>query len=129
MTRSIWFTEQGDPKLFRCGCGRPECDAPGPTAELVRILDALRTAYGHPVTVRSGPRCTFWNQHEGGKPDSEHLTGEGADVACDLSEARYALVKIVYDLGVRRYGIGKTFLHVGVGGMPHPQDIAWHYYP
>jgi len=125
--RSIWFTEATDPKLFRCSCGRSECDAPPPSPDLLRVLDALRTAYAHPIIVRSGPRCAFWNSHEGGKADSDHLTGEGADIGCETSSARYALLKILYDLGIRRIGIGETFLHVGVVGAPHPQDVAWTY--
>jgi len=114
---------------FRCRCGRPTCDAPTvPAPALVSLLDNIRDDVGVPLTITSGLRCSFWNQHEGGEPNSGHLTGTEADVACPTSRLRYFLLVSAITRGVRRIGIGKSFVHFGVAtGLP--QDVIWTYYP
>lgn len=44
------------------------------------ILDPLRRAYGKPIIVNSGYRCTALNTAVGGVPNSQHLTGHAADI-------------------------------------------------
>lgn len=59
-----------------------------PTFEIVdnlselteRLLDSLRAAYGHPIRVTSGYRCSRLNEAVGGVPDSAHLYGHAADL-------------------------------------------------
>lgn len=125
---SKWFSETQDPALFKCQCGRPECDAPAPTQALLDLLDAFRDTLMLPVKINSGPRCAFWNARQGGNEKSEHLTGEGADLACVTSGMRFLMIYAVTKLGIRRFGIGKNFLHVGVS-LNSDQDVCWHYYP
>lgn len=117
------------PEEFRCRCGRQDCDAPKDVAPaLLDALNWLRELWGHPITVTSGLRCRYWNERSGGKPDSEHMTGEAADIACVDSATRYALLKRIFALKlVSRIGIGATFLHLGVSTR-HPQQVVWHYY-
>ena len=45
------------------------------------VLDPLRQAYGKPIRVNSGYRCTAKNQNVGGVAQSQHLKGEAADIA------------------------------------------------
>lgn len=44
------------------------------------ILDPLREAYGKPIIVTSGYRCKSLNTLVGGAKNSQHLTGEAADI-------------------------------------------------
>ena len=124
------FTPEGDPKLFRCQCGRKECEAPPPSRILLLTLDLMRDAYGAPLVATSGPRCAWWNLHEEGDPKSEHLYGDGADLICVGSAVRWKMLDAAKAAGFRRVGIGRIFLHVGVSTrQEHPADVVWDYYP
>lgn len=121
-----YFTPKGDPYLFRCPCGK--CDLV-PAEAFVARLERLRGAYGRPLIVTSGPRCPEYNQKIGGAADSDHLTGEGADLACTDSRDRYFLLETVYQTRLfNRLGIGKTFVHVGMRA-DLDRNVVWHYYP
>lgn len=128
-----YFSPETDPKLFRCPCDRPACDAPEPTPALLELLAAIREALGHAVIVASGPRCEYWNTQVGGEIPSTHLFGEGADLEC-LSSADRELIDTVrrgggHAHGYRRFGVGHTFVHVDVTQRPEfPQGVLWHYY-
>lgn len=44
------------------------------------VLDPLREAWGEPIIVNSGFRCEALNKAVGGAPNSQHKTGEAADI-------------------------------------------------
>ena len=49
--------------------------------ELVdNVLDPLREWYGRPIMVNSGYRCEELNEAVGGVGNSQHLSGEAADI-------------------------------------------------
>lgn len=124
-----FFLPVTDPRLFRCACGRPDCDAPPPSAKLLDALEALRRVYGGPIIVTSGPRCRDWNAEQKGEPNSEHLYGDAADLACPTSAVRWNLVSAARHVGILRLGIGPSFLHVGVSDRAqHPKYVEWTYY-
>lgn len=50
------------------------------------VLDPLREWYGKPIYVNSGYRCPQLNRMVGGKPTSQHLTGEAADITAGSKE-------------------------------------------
>ena len=128
---SPYFTPEGDPKLFRCGCGRPECSAPAPSQTLLDRLELLRHRIGRSLRATSGPRCPFWNTHEGGARTSDHLTGEGVDLEAATSGARDELLEAIYTKPryFPRVGIGSSFVHVGLEGPERPPRLTWTYYP
>jgi len=126
MSLGRYFTEAE----FHCRCGRPDCDArTTPDPALVALLDRLREDVQAPLVITSGLRCVYWNEHEGGEPNSGHLTGTEADVACPSSRLRYQLLWAALSRGVKRIGIGKRFLHIGLSTTPLPQSVVWTYYP
>ena len=59
-----------------------------PTAEVVdnltalvdNVLDPLRELYGKPIHISSGYRCPRLNKAVGGVANSQHLTGQAADI-------------------------------------------------
>lgn len=96
---------------------------------LVDILSKLEAAIGFELTINSGYRDPGHNHDVGGVPDSEHTydPAQGADVLCLRSVTRFKLVNAAIALGVRRIGIGKDFVHIGIA-VDKPQDVCWHYY-
>lgn len=48
--------------------------------ELMEFLDALREAWGSPIKVTSGYRCSKLNSAVKGAPTSAHLVGYAADL-------------------------------------------------
>lgn len=113
---------------FACRCGRAECDAPKfPSQDLLQRLTHVRLLLGKPMHVNSGIRCKVQNYIAGGTTDSEHLTGEGADIACPDSSTRLLLLKYGIQAGFTRMGIGKTFVHFGVS-RSLASHVCWTYY-
>lgn len=47
---------------------------------VANILDPLREAWGGPIDVNSGYRCPPLNKAVGGVKNSQHLTGQAADI-------------------------------------------------
>jgi uncharacterized protein YcbK (DUF882 family) len=113
-----------DRKEFACKCG---CGFDDVRMELVQQLERLRLFLKRPIVINSGCRCVARNIAEGGKPDSAHLTGEAADIACISSETRYQMKHAIYQWSLfNRVGVGKTFLHVDVS-TKLPQNVEWLY--
>ena len=46
----------------------------------VNVLEKVREKWGSPVTVNSGYRCPKLNRAIGGAKNSQHLTGQAADI-------------------------------------------------
>lgn len=63
---------------FTCRCGscggRPRVDR-----DLIMFLDLVRAAYGQPIKITSGWRCTEHNKAVGGALNSRHMYGRAAD--------------------------------------------------
>jgi zinc D-Ala-D-Ala carboxypeptidase len=112
---------------FKCKCGRASCDAPTAISpNLAQRLDALRERVGRPVIVTSGVRCPAHNAAVGGKPNSEHLTGEGCDLAAIGPREKFDMVEAALAVGFTRLGWGKGFIHVGTSSAL-PERVMWDY--
>jgi uncharacterized protein YcbK (DUF882 family) len=98
--------------------------------ELTKILLELEKRMGFELHINSGYRDPEHNTDVGGVEGSEHTydPAEGADVFCQRSITRFKMVRELLAMGVRRIGIGQTFVHVGIA-KDKPQDAMWHYYP
>ena len=101
-------------------------DAPGSgdrmDPQLVGILDQIRTELGKPLIVTSGYRTLAHNAEVGGVSESEHCEGLAADVTCLTSWDRFTVVSAAIRYGVRRIGIGTTFVHLGMSRtLPTPR--------
>lgn len=118
-----YFNPEQDPALFYCRCGK--CDAK-PSPELLKMVDAVRDLAGIPFIITSGPRCQQWNDANGGAKFSEHVDGDGVDIAVASSRARYLIVAAAIAWGVTRIGIAKSFIHLGVSKQ-NDQEVIWTY--
>ena len=107
----------------RCGCGKNNINI-----DFLEKLQLARTYAGIPFVVISGCRCDSHNSSAevGGKPTSDHLTGEGADIRVINSTERFAILDSAIAAGFRRIGIGRGFIHLG-NGKHNPQAVAWIY--
>lgn len=64
-------------------------------ALVLNVLQPLRAAWGKPLVLNSGYRCPALNKIVGGRPISQHLKGEAADVRTD---SPYKLACLARDL-------------------------------
>ena len=79
-----------------------------------QVLEPLRQHFGTPVVISSGYRCPALNKAVGGVPNSQHLTGEAADIVLPkLADAFYWLIdNVPFDqLGFESKGTTK-WIHV-----------------
>jgi hypothetical protein len=63
------------------------------------LIQKIRDALG-PLHVSSGWRCAEVNRLAGGVPDSQHLTGEGADIEYYGPGGNQAIIDKVIELGL-----------------------------
>lgn len=103
---------------FACKCG---CGANKTSQTLINICDKIREAVGVPLYVNSGTRCPARNKEAGGVANSNHMTGEAADLSARgaipnklLRDAILALYKAgkLPELAGLGYYISKGFCHV-----------------
>ena len=113
-----------DRKEFACKCG---CGADHVSQVLVDQLQRMRNMLRRPIVIRSGVRCAAYNAKVGGEPDSGHITGDEADIACVDSHTRWQMKRLIYSWQLfNRVGNGDSFLHVGVSPTL-PQEVEWNY--
>lgn len=70
---------------FVCRCCRqlPEEEMENIEALAERVLDPVREKFGRSIKVNSGYRCPKHNAKVGGARDSQHMTGEAADIVAE----------------------------------------------
>lgn len=59
------------------------------------VLDPLRDMYGKPITVNSGYRCPQLNAAVGGAKNSQHMSGEAADITAGSKEENKKLFELI----------------------------------
>ena len=64
------------------------------------VLEPARTAFGAPIYITSGYRCPALNAAVGGKPTSQHLRGEAADLQVKGVKNLRKLYNIIKSHGV-----------------------------
>lgn len=98
--------------------------------ELVALLDKARDIAGVPFSITSGLRTPSQNASAGGVENSAHLLGKAVDIHCPSSVNRLKMVKALLEVGFKRIGIGKDFIHADIGNSSDnlPEDVMWTYY-
>jgi len=112
-----YFSE--DEMRCRCGCGQSRMDG-----HFMDMLDALRRAVGRPLPINSGYRCQKHDAEENG--GGNHTQGRAADIDCPDSSLRFLLISSALQLGFKRIGIAKTFIHVDLCS-DKSQQVIWLY--
>lgn len=110
---------------FNCDCGCLSSGLSPISSFLVAKLQSVRDSFGKPIHINSGIRCPVKNEEVGGTSFSSHLYGLAADIRCDNSVDRSALMLLLVRQ-FRRIGIGKDFIHCDVDSQKD-QDVMWTY--
>lgn len=96
----------------KCGCGQNTVDA-----ELITILEKLRSYFNEPITVNSGNRCEAYNATIGGAKNSQHKRSRAADITIRNTTPEMVANAAEHIVG-ERGGVGRynTFTHVDSRG-------------
>jgi uncharacterized protein YcbK (DUF882 family) len=104
-----------------CKCG---CNKDNHHPELVQRLNDARQIARIPFVITSACRCEKKNAEVGGKPDSAHLAGYAADIACQRSSDRFIMVQALMIAGFRRIECGPKHIHVDIDPTK-VADVLW----
>lgn len=94
------------------------------------LLDPIREMWGKPLHVNSGYRCLALNKAVGGKPTSQHLKGEAADITAGSkadNKKLFEMIKasgLVYDQLIDEYGFSWIHISLKRDGGNRKQIIA-----
>lgn len=120
-TKTFWDKiEYFDREEFRCQCKGKYCNGfpVEPQEKLVRTVDEIRRRLGVPVTIvesgGSGVRCEIHNRNVGGVENSDHKTGNAADLHSDKSPEEMARVAEEVMGNTGQIGIYSWGIHVGI---------------
>lgn len=118
---ALYFTD--DEIKCKCGCGLIIHNQ-----ELEDIMDGIRDAFGHPLSVNSWTRCFENNASQpDAKPDSAHLKGLAVDISTPTSSAKFDILNILFtSTPITRVGIGRTFVHIDIDSSK-PSNVCWVY--
>lgn len=111
------------PSEFDCKCG---CGKNNMTETQMDMLLQARILANIPFVINSGTRCLKHNTASRGSVDSEHLYGEGTDINCTSSTARWKIIDSLIAAGFNRIGIDEKFIHAG-SRIEKPQNVIWVY--
>lgn len=83
---------------------------------LADYLDLVREAYGSPIRVSSGYRSYRLNKAVGGKPNSQHLKGQAADLVTDNLDKLGSVIRRVggFDQLIYEHVSGARWIHVSI---------------
>jgi len=111
------------PEELRCKCG---CGLNNFSSDLLKFINRVRKRLGKALIAKSACRCKPHNLKEGGTETSDHLTGEGVDLKAIHSHTRYIILDEAFEEGIRRIGLAKTYIHIGIN-EDNPQEVFWIY--
>jgi uncharacterized protein YcbK (DUF882 family) len=96
----------------KCGCGQDTVDA-----ELLTVLERVRTHFDAVIVINSGNRCPKYNKKIGGSKNSQHIYSRAADHVVHGVNPRDVQEQLD-DWYPGRYGIGsyETFTHIDTRG-------------
>lgn len=103
------------PKELAC----KHCGAEGITAEMMDILQYIRTSLEQPVFISSGFRCVKHPVEQEKDKPGEHTYGMAIDIICHGARA-LEIIKLAQAKGVRRIGVHQKgvangrFVHIGI---------------
>ena len=105
----------------------PSCSERDMDGAFLSLLDEVRERAGIPLVLNCAYRSSSWDKSKGRSGNSAHTRGKAVDIRCNASATRFKIVKAALECGVRRIGIGKSFVHLD-NDDSLPQDVIFHYY-
>ena len=107
------------------GSGLPTTDGGKMNLDFLHKLDEARELAGVPFKITSGYRSPQHNLDVGGRVGSSHIKGIAVDIACVNSHERQKILTALIQVGFKRIGIGKSFLHTDLD--PDKPNAIWLY--
>lgn len=105
----------------------PPCSIGQMDAGFLALLDRIRERAGIPIVLNCAYRSREHDLKAGRSGNSAHTRGKAVDVRCTTSANRYKIVAAALEEGVRRIGIGKSFVHLD-NDTSLPLGVIWDYY-
>lgn len=105
----------------------PSCKLSQMDENFLRVLDRIRETAGIPLVLNCAYRSVAWDKAKGRSGNSAHTRGKAVDIRCNASATRWKIVRAAITCGIRRIGIGETFVHID-NDDTLPQGVIWHYY-
>lgn len=105
----------------------PSCSIEQMEPGFLELLDRVREAAGIPLVLDCAFRSKAHEKKMGRSGNSAHTRGKAVDIRCNTSANRYKIVAAALGCGIRRIGIGKTFVHLDDDDTL-PQGVIWDYY-
>jgi hypothetical protein len=89
------------------------------------VLDPLRELWGKPIYVSSAFRSTAVNVAAGGKPGSQHLTGQAADITCSDNQKLFELIRdnLPFDQLIDENNLG--WVHVSYTNLAGRRQVLY----
>ena len=78
----------------------------------IEQLDELRRLYEHPIIITSGYRCPALNKAVGGKPNSQHVKGQAADIKWDEKLLKFIIDNYHYDQLIEETSKRTKWIHI-----------------
>lgn len=78
----------------------------------IEQLDELRRLYANPIFITSGYRCPALNKAVGGKPNSQHVKGQAADIKWDPELLQFIIDKFHYDQLIEETSKRTKWIHI-----------------
>lgn len=123
MLKHFDFEEFDCPTLE--GSGLPTTDGGKMNLDFLHKLDEARELAGVPFKITSGYRSPQHNLDVGGRVGSSHIKGLAVDIACVNSHQRQKILTALIQVGFKRIGIGKSFIHSDLD--PDKPNAIWLY--
>ena len=111
-------------EFIRCN---PSCNISQMDAGFLDLMDRVRETAGIPLVINSAFRSKSYELMKGRSGNSAHCKGKALDIKCGTSQNRWKIVSAAIRCGVRRIGIGQTFIHLDCDSSL-PQNVIWDYY-
>ena len=78
----------------------------------IEQLDELRRLYEHPIIITSCYRCPALNKTVGGKPNSQHVKGQAADIKWNPELLQFIIDKFHYDQLIEETSKRTKWIHI-----------------
>lgn len=91
----------------------------------VGMLDEARHRLGRPIKITSAFRTPERNKAVGGVQNSAHLGGWAVDIHAPTLQEKRDLLRVLYQVGFRRFGIMATAIHAD--NDPEKPQAVWRY--
>jgi uncharacterized protein YcbK (DUF882 family) len=123
---SAWNYFNAREFVCKCGCGTNKVKS-----ALIDTLNVIRGTAGVPITVTSGTRCPTHNKKVGGVSNSNHLSGDAADIQAQgvSPEKLRGIIQNLWEQGklpeLAGLGAYKTFTHVDIAPKVKGRLRTW----